>query len=203
MLLPALGKAKAKAHEITCVSQVKQLTLAVNMYAQDWNNILPARYYRPPSNAWSQGWWRNDCATYIPDRNIFICPATTQEYRSTSSYTTYGYNQDYLNWQLSASVQSPSDTVAICDVKRTNNSGGGTHYDGNVLRPSRWGTNPTAHGNEQDPWPFAGDTNYWGRPRAHHLGKCVVGWLDGHATSEHTNRFFYQQNPTDLHFDRN
>src|SRR5689334_10323365 len=40
MLLPALGKAKTKAHGIVCVSNQKQLTLAWIMYADDHNGNL-------------------------------------------------------------------------------------------------------------------------------------------------------------------
>jgi len=35
MLLPALGKAKTKAQGILCMSNTKQLILAVNLYAGD------------------------------------------------------------------------------------------------------------------------------------------------------------------------
>ena len=41
MLLPALGKAKAKAVSIKCTSNLKQLALATNMYANDNNDSAP------------------------------------------------------------------------------------------------------------------------------------------------------------------
>jgi prepilin-type N-terminal cleavage/methylation domain-containing protein len=40
LLLPALGKAKQKAQGIACVSNLKQLTLAWIMYANDNNDRL-------------------------------------------------------------------------------------------------------------------------------------------------------------------
>jgi hypothetical protein len=42
MLLPALAKAKERAQTINCVSNVKQLGLAVRMYATDNNDKFPA-----------------------------------------------------------------------------------------------------------------------------------------------------------------
>src|ERR671913_356800 len=41
MLLPALAKAKAKAHQSLCVSNGKQWGLALNMYAGDAEDRFP------------------------------------------------------------------------------------------------------------------------------------------------------------------
>lgn len=41
MLLPALGQAKYVARKITCLNNVKQLALAANSYAVDYNGYLP------------------------------------------------------------------------------------------------------------------------------------------------------------------
>jgi len=41
MLLPALAKAKAKAHNIQCVSNLKQVLLGITLFASDNNDRLP------------------------------------------------------------------------------------------------------------------------------------------------------------------
>jgi len=41
MLLPALAKAKAKAHQVNCVSNLKQTGLTVQMFADDNGDYLP------------------------------------------------------------------------------------------------------------------------------------------------------------------
>lgn len=51
MLLPALGKAKQKAHQIACVNNHRQLTLAWIMYAEDSDGHLPAS----SNQAWLRG----------------------------------------------------------------------------------------------------------------------------------------------------
>jgi len=41
MLLPALSRAKAKAQSITCINNLKQWSLAMTMYAQDYQETVP------------------------------------------------------------------------------------------------------------------------------------------------------------------
>jgi len=48
MLLPALSKAKDKAHRTKCVSNCKQLGLATHMYSGDFSDRLPHPNWNPP-----------------------------------------------------------------------------------------------------------------------------------------------------------
>ena len=41
MLLPALAAAKAKAYQINCTSNLKQVGTAIQMYVNDYNDVLP------------------------------------------------------------------------------------------------------------------------------------------------------------------
>jgi prepilin-type processing-associated H-X9-DG protein/prepilin-type N-terminal cleavage/methylation domain-containing protein len=41
LLLPALGSAKAKARQASCMNNLRQLGQALHMYAGDWNDTLP------------------------------------------------------------------------------------------------------------------------------------------------------------------
>jgi prepilin-type N-terminal cleavage/methylation domain-containing protein/prepilin-type processing-associated H-X9-DG protein len=41
LLLPALSRAKAKAHQIQCVSNLKQVGIGIQMYADDHDDTLP------------------------------------------------------------------------------------------------------------------------------------------------------------------
>src|SRR5438046_8396358 len=60
LLLPALAKAKTKAHGILCMNNHKQLALAWRMYADDNGDKVPYAYISPGSpkqyQAWVQGW---------------------------------------------------------------------------------------------------------------------------------------------------
>jgi len=47
LLLPALGRAKGKAHDINCVSNLRQLGIAISLYADEHDGKLPAAEQRP------------------------------------------------------------------------------------------------------------------------------------------------------------
>ena len=51
-LMPALSRAREQAKIVVCQSRVKQLTLAFNMYMDDYNQKFPTLYYNnDPSNS--------------------------------------------------------------------------------------------------------------------------------------------------------
>ncbi len=70
--LPARSKARAAAQNIKCVNNVKQLGLAYNLYAGDWDNyILPiAATVGTKYVLWS-------CYTneYMQSEGIYLCPS--------------------------------------------------------------------------------------------------------------------------------
>src|SRR6267142_7033164 len=54
MLLPALSRAKEKASGISCINNLKQLTLAAHMYAGDFQDAIPPNVVNDP-RAWVSG----------------------------------------------------------------------------------------------------------------------------------------------------
>ncbi len=94
MLLPALSKAKAKAHGTQCLNGLKQLELAITLYSDDHedriisNNNAPAAATSAEPNAWIQGNVQLGNANYtneirngrlFPYHNtekIYVCPGT-------------------------------------------------------------------------------------------------------------------------------
>ncbi len=62
LLLPALGKAKAKGQGTFCMNNLKQLNLAWIMYADDFQNRLP------PNNQGGTGGWVDGSINFDQDR---------------------------------------------------------------------------------------------------------------------------------------
>jgi prepilin-type N-terminal cleavage/methylation domain-containing protein/prepilin-type processing-associated H-X9-DG protein len=88
LLLPALAKAKAKAHGIACVNNLKQLQLCYQMYVGDNNDSLPLNYANNTAsltNSWILGNAKTDVNTlniqngvlfiYNSSAGIYKCPA--------------------------------------------------------------------------------------------------------------------------------
>jgi prepilin-type N-terminal cleavage/methylation domain-containing protein/prepilin-type processing-associated H-X9-DG protein len=91
MLLPSLAKAKDKAKRINCLSNLRQLGLGCQMYADDFNGNLTAPSwqpsYNPPEVLGSDRDDRDDDLTflypkYVPAVNAFLCPATKNTIRT-------------------------------------------------------------------------------------------------------------------------
>ena len=92
MLLPALGKAKERAFRVNCISNLRQIGVAVVVYSQDSNDFLPICKFRD-ANAWytSEMARVNNPAKLItegpanlgllwstkamPDGQLFYCPS--------------------------------------------------------------------------------------------------------------------------------
>ena len=71
MLLPALSKAREKARQVSCVSNMKQITLAGLMYADDNDETITI--------GWEAGgevsYWYPCWYPYVNDVKVFDCPS--------------------------------------------------------------------------------------------------------------------------------
>src|SRR5437870_11956504 len=109
MLLPALATAKEKAMRTTCVGNLKQMSLAMRMYADDANDRLawcnwdgggvlgqgpqPGWLYTAPVPNLTETPWVNDIVSayqtgswfkYMPNPRSYLCPVDIR----SKTYTT-------------------------------------------------------------------------------------------------------------------
>jgi prepilin-type N-terminal cleavage/methylation domain-containing protein/prepilin-type processing-associated H-X9-DG protein len=79
MLLPALSKAKQKAHQTTCINGLKQLALGTMLYLGDNNDVFPACASRSNYGFAFEDWiyWRDEPAYPLAKSPIFVTVGTT------------------------------------------------------------------------------------------------------------------------------
>ena len=95
MLLPALGKARAKGKQTLCTSNMKQLSTTVNMYCDDWKEYFPAYisadFFRQVEPYARRKWvaWQSQT---IADAGPFWCPEDQESVRTKTTLFSYGCN---------------------------------------------------------------------------------------------------------------
>jgi prepilin-type N-terminal cleavage/methylation domain-containing protein/prepilin-type processing-associated H-X9-DG protein len=104
MLLPALNKARGKAKTISCVSNLKQMNLALTDYSSDFSDNLPSSimpgYWSSTQPSWVA--WHNLLDPYLGNSShqspgkVKKCPSVTKTI--SKYYTNYGLNYDGWTW---------------------------------------------------------------------------------------------------------
>ena len=110
MLFPALNKVRHRVKAISCISNEKQLVLAMLSYADDHDRYLQMS---AGNGAWTPPYVNLGYLKQTP--TLLACPAIIPFY-STSMYTTYGMrtslnNTDAKYWVKASSIQSYNDTL--------------------------------------------------------------------------------------------
>lgn len=113
MLLPALSNAKAMAQRINCASHLKQIGIAVALYANDNNGYLVQTGNLSEPDSWYGSYW-TDWTLYLRRDmgnpfyfKVLVCPSSPSYrvntwYKHDSSYAVmndahYGYNSNQLS----------------------------------------------------------------------------------------------------------
>ncbi|MBI4472410.1 MAG: DUF1559 domain-containing protein [Acidobacteria bacterium] len=99
LLLPALGKARAKAKQVACLSNTKQIGYALMLYAADYTETFP---HFSPGWPGDPNWtiWAYLVLPYLNNTAVFTCPsAPTRKwsgiYASGAPDQTMGYGYNY------------------------------------------------------------------------------------------------------------
>ena len=173
ILFPVFARAREKARQTSCLSNVKQLILGIRMYAQDYDDCLimaTLRGYTSVTGAYmgTPGtwlYWMDLVMPYVKNKQLFHCPSRP------GAWVGYGYNC-YLGaagtWLPSnlqrqsgalslAQIDYPSATVLITDYQTV-----GT-YGSCWYRIQEY---------------FANDPDY---DVTVHNGGWNIGFVDGHA----------------------
>ncbi len=167
ILFPVFARAREKARQTQCLSNVKETMLAVNMYAQDYDETLPrlntdvgSSGYELPNGSTYNGQymlWHTILYPYTKNYQIWSCPSDSSGYNG--GYTgggSYGLNT-YNDDLALAQINYPSESMFFAD------SDGGDAY--------------AIDGDDADAEPVGDGHEIPGR----HNGGANIGFIDGHA----------------------
>ncbi len=178
MLLPALGRAKGSARAVQCLGQVRQIGLAIRLYADDHDDELP----RSQHSAFVHGqmtWGRAiagnlgaSTATWTNLlREVYHCPSDRRLMVWSYGLNVYfelGPDDDYLGkpqtWRKVGQIPRPSTTVELSE-----NASSADH-----IMPNFWVTAADAV-----------DV-----PDRRHLRRSNYSFVDGHAAARRLEETF-------------
>ncbi|MCC6729426.1 MAG: prepilin-type N-terminal cleavage/methylation domain-containing protein [Chthonomonadales bacterium] len=84
ILFPVFARAREQARKTSCLSNVKQISLALLMYTQDADECLPMTNYWPPTGV-NSAWgpvvpvWYDLTLPYVKNFQIYACPSRPNE----------------------------------------------------------------------------------------------------------------------------
>jgi prepilin-type N-terminal cleavage/methylation domain-containing protein/prepilin-type processing-associated H-X9-DG protein len=212
ILFPVFAKARAKAQQASCLSNMKQLALAWTMYADDNDGVVITNHIIYSNTPYLLP-WEGMIRPYLKTSEVLVCPADNWhpvDWIFTWPPNGPGFNNIGINWNLVGfngeedygfpptmnRIDLPAETVAFCD------SGGYHHIalptTGYVLPggnpPGFLGFGSAAYAvkgwdNNIRRNPYNGvlmprpHAPYPSRPCFCHPGGANVAFCDGHASN--------------------
>jgi prepilin-type N-terminal cleavage/methylation domain-containing protein/prepilin-type processing-associated H-X9-DG protein len=223
MLLPALAKAKQKGQGVACMNNLHQMSLATQLYADDFNGryCLTFQVTGDNSSTISGGRraWFDFLLPYQKTTNLLICPVRSKKFNEfIQEYPTgpadlgvsnYGINFrvggcDYASWPYSqwpgvraAAVPRPAGVTYLTD------SGSKPLNSTDPLKcvtlsspekPGCWILHDPGN-DAPNTGGVSGDDPNWGGPMPRHNGRTAVMFLDGHLVSLKPAAWYWSLTP--------
>ncbi|MHB8994140.1 MAG: DUF1559 family PulG-like putative transporter [Armatimonadota bacterium] len=116
ILFPVFAKAREKARQSSCLSNTKQISLAVLQYSQDYDERFPATYTTPATPPGNQLWAMN-IMPYCKNAQVFDCPSNSFKWNGLWSETmSYGYSMLFEGNPLPmGTIAKPAETILLGD----------------------------------------------------------------------------------------
>ena len=189
LLLPALSKAKTTAQRTNCISNLKQISLVVLMYADDQSQRLPAVSSLGAYKSLIKGYVGSGGLSSPQDR-LFACPADTFHYGAHDEYVPAGEHEQASPDFSSYSLNNANLLQATVGGKRIPDPplGVGGEQATSVREPSK-----TVLVGETAAWPCyswhqrrrTGSVNF-----RFNDARCVTSFVDGRVRYI---RFYYDE----------
>ncbi|WP_309696794.1 DUF1559 domain-containing protein [Armatimonas sp.] len=198
ILFPVFAQARAKARQASSISSLKQLGLAVSMYAQDWE-AYPL--HSSPSSQSPRTRWADYLFPYVKNEQLFRAPGAPDSlhrkpfaHNPLALYGSYGYNYQYLGNSrhpfaaTDAEIERPAETIALTDTEGCSFDKGVRNVGNYVIDPplpSLRGSRPTTPG--EGFYGAPGTAECGGLlgcravPAERHSEMVTVAFADGHS----------------------
>jgi len=142
ILFPVFAKAREKARQSSCLSNMKQFGIGILSYAQDYDEQLVWYYrYNPPYV--NLRWWGDMIQPYVKNYQLLICPSGSWSYPYyrmagdpdplICSYAVPAISHDANHtviqtlWQLGLpGIQAPAETIIVAESAGSEIYTGGT-----------------------------------------------------------------------------
>ena len=182
ILFPVFARAREKARQTSCLSNVKELSLGIAMYTQDYDETLPyAALWEPYNNgAGPLHWWEDMIFPYTKNQQIYLCPSGTPfgiwyPMANCAAFSPAVSDYDTCDWlmgQKIAQLQAPAQTLQIFDAQSTCEiwGAGGTDLS---AADQAWVVAKTGCSNGEGPGPYVSNNA--------HNGGFNTSFMDGHA----------------------
>jgi prepilin-type N-terminal cleavage/methylation domain-containing protein len=107
ILFPVFAQARATAKKTACTSNMKQILIASQMYADDWSSTLASGRTNSLPDDWSiEVLWTRTLQPYMRSKDVFLCPAATRTHYADlargDKWNNYGWLSIGYNSSLSA-----------------------------------------------------------------------------------------------------
>ncbi len=122
ILFPVFARAREKARQASCLSNVKQIGLATMMYVQDYDETYPAHRSGPTADYD----WPTPIVPYVKNGQLFACPSRASSWQHMlvgGQWLCYGYNCYYYRGRPQAQIQDVVGTIMIADSNGDNRIG--------------------------------------------------------------------------------
>jgi prepilin-type processing-associated H-X9-DG protein len=197
ILFPVFARAREKARQTSCASNLRNLATAILMYTQDYDEKLPLAAYANGASALT---WHDLTDPYAKNTQIWHCPSSPLQLTDAGGAITthFGYNAAYLTDMATdfsnagthsavslAAINSPTETLLVADAKSSVAASWCGDEGKYMLAPSQT------------------DADCWGRPNPLHFAGSNVAYIDGHVKWQLPTNFYVGQAPADRYFDLN
>ncbi|MEN6544407.1 MAG: DUF1559 domain-containing protein [Armatimonadia bacterium] len=120
ILFPVFAKAREKARQASCLSNLRQLCLGFITYTQDYDELSPLCLYGP-----STSWWHNALVPYVKNTQIFACPSDRTNAYGYAPHMNWGYYHMYTRAATNlyggavpiGALQYPAETSCLAESR--------------------------------------------------------------------------------------